>query len=279
MQEKEVFLKGKKLFYRSAGSGQIIVLLHGFGEDGTIWKNQFNAFPGYHLLIPDLPGSGQSEMTGDMSMEGLAEAVKEIIVHETASLFFKEGEPGSVIMIGHSMGGYVTLAFAGAYHQMLKGFGLFHSTAYPDSDKKKQTRQKGIEFIQKHGAYSFMKTSIPDLYSPVTKEKNPSLIAQQIEASHNFSSAALVSYYMSMIARPDRTDLLKRTHLPVLFVLGKMDNAVPLQDGLQLAHLPNLSYIHILEKSGHMGMIEERETANRILKGYVDQLEKITQPE
>ncbi|MGN6166372.1 MAG: alpha/beta fold hydrolase, partial [Flavisolibacter sp.] len=77
MQEKEIFLKGKKLFYRSAGSGQIIVLLHGFGEDSTIWKNQFDVFTGYHLLIPDLPGSGQSEMIDDMSMEGLAEAVKE----------------------------------------------------------------------------------------------------------------------------------------------------------------------------------------------------------
>jgi pimeloyl-ACP methyl ester carboxylesterase len=279
MQEKEIFLKGKKLFYRSTGSGQIIVLLHGFGEDSTIWKNQFNAFAGYHLLIPDLPGSGRSEMIEDMSIEGLAETVKEMIVHETASLFFKEGEPGSVIVVGHSMGGYITLAFAEKYHQMLKGFGLFHSTAYADSDEKKQTRQKGIEFIQKNGAYSFLKTSIPNLYSTITKEKNPSLIAQQIEASHNFSDAALVSYYMSMIARPDRTNVLKQTHLPVLFVLGKLDNAVPLQDGLQLAHLPNLSYIHILEKSGHMGMIEEREEANRILKNYADQLEKITQPE
>jgi pimeloyl-ACP methyl ester carboxylesterase len=272
MQEKEIFLKGKKLFYRSAGSGQIIVLLHGFGEDSTIWKNQFDVFTGYHLLIPDLPGSGQSEMIDDMSMEGLAEAVKEIIVHETASLFFKEGEPGSVIMIGHSMGGYIMLAFAEKYHQMLKGFGLFHSTAYPDNDEKKQTRQKGIEFIQKHGAYNFLKTSIPNLYSAVTKEKNPAVIVQQIEASHNFSGAALVSYYMSMIARPDRTHILKQTHLPVLFVLGKMDNAVPLQDGLQLAHLPNLSYIHILEKSGHMGMIEESHTSNRLLADFSNSL-------
>jgi pimeloyl-ACP methyl ester carboxylesterase len=84
---------------------------------------------------------------------------------------------------------------------------------------------------------------------------------------------------MSMIQRPDRTHVLQQTHLPVLFILGRSDNAVALQDGLQLAHLPDLSYIHILEKSGHMGMIEEREEANRILKNYADQLEKITQPE
>lgn len=278
MQEKEIFLKGKKLFYRSIGRGQIVVLLHGFGEDGTIWNNQFKTLPGCHLLIPDLPGSGQSEMIEDMSMEGLAEAVKEMIVHETAELFFKEGEPHSVVLIGHSMGGYVTLAFAEKYRQMLKGFGLFHSTAYADSEEKKQTRRKGIDFIQKHGAYEFLKTSIPNLYSPVTKEKNPSLIAQQIESSHNFSGAALVSYYESMIQRPDRTAVLQQTHLPVLLILGRYDNAVPLHDGLQQAHMPVLSYIHILEQSGHTGMREEAEESNRIINHFIHHAEKIMQP-
>jgi pimeloyl-ACP methyl ester carboxylesterase len=272
MEQKEITLHGKKLFYRSIGRGPCVVLLHGFGEDGAVWKNQFDALPGYKLIIPDLPGSGRSEMVEDMSMEGLAEAVKEIIIHETAELFFKEGEPHSVVMTGHSMGGYITLAFAEKFPGMLKGFGLFHSTAFADSEEKKQTRRKGIEFMEKHGGYEFLKTSIPNLYSPVTKEKNPSLIVQQIEASRNFSGAALVSYYVSMIQRPDRTPVLQQTHLPVLFIFGKYDNAVPLQDGLKQAHLPNLSYIHILEKSGHMGMIEEREEAVRILKEYIERL-------
>jgi pimeloyl-ACP methyl ester carboxylesterase len=279
MEQKEITFRSKKLFYRSIGDGPAVVLLHGFGEDGSIWKNQFNALPHSKLIIPDLPGSGRSQMMEDMSMEGLAEAVKEIILHETAELFFKEGEPHSVIMIGHSMGGYVTLAFAEKFPEMLKGFGLFHSTAFADSEEKRQTRRKGIEFMEKHGAYAFLKTSIPNLYSPVTKEENSSLIEQQIEASRNFSSAALVSYYVSMIQRPDRTSILQQTHLPVLFILGKYDNAVPLQDGLKQASLSNLSYIHILEKSGHMGMIEEREETVRILKDYINSLEKITQPE
>jgi pimeloyl-ACP methyl ester carboxylesterase len=279
MEQKEITLRSKKLFYRSIGDGPAVVLLHGFGEDGSIWKNQFNALPHSKLIIPDLPGSGRSQIMEDMSMEGLAEAVKEIILHETAELFFKEGEPHSVIMIGHSMGGYVTLAFAEKFPEMLKGFGLFHSSAYADSEEKRQTRRKGIEFMEKHGAYAFLKTSIPNLYSPVTKEENSSLIEQQIEASRNFSSAALVSYYVSMIQRPDRTSILQQTHLPVLFILGKCDNAVPLQDGLKQASLSNLSYIHILEKSGHMGMIEEREETVRILKDYINSLEKITQPE
>ncbi|HEU4901757.1 MAG TPA: alpha/beta fold hydrolase, partial [Flavisolibacter sp.] len=79
MQEKAFSYGGKKIVYRTAGEGSPVVLLHGFGEDGTIWEGQYGLFPGHRLLIPDLPGSGQSEAIEDMSMEGLAAAVKALI--------------------------------------------------------------------------------------------------------------------------------------------------------------------------------------------------------
>src|SRR5688572_15813572 len=101
MQEKQVTINGKKIFYRQSGEGiAVVVLVHGFGEDGRVWQNLVEALQDYHLIIPDLPGSGQSEMIEDMSMEGLAEALRQLIIHETATLFYKEGEPGSVVMIG-----------------------------------------------------------------------------------------------------------------------------------------------------------------------------------
>ena len=139
MQEKQVTVNGKKVFYRQSGEGSaVVVLVHGFGEDGRVWQNLIDALQNYHLIIPDLPGSGQSEMIDDMSLEGLAEALRQLIVHETATIFYKEGEPGSVAMIGHSMGGYITLAFAEKYPSMLKAFGLFHSSAFADSEEKKR---------------------------------------------------------------------------------------------------------------------------------------------
>lgn len=279
MEHKEITIKGKKLSYRTSGEGPVIILIHGFGEDGSIWENQYDIFPNHHVIIPDLPGSGQSEIIDDMSMEGLADAIKEIILHETAELYFKEGEPHSVVMIGHSMGGYITLAFAEKYPHMLRGFGLFHSTAYADSEEKKETRRKGIEFIETNGAAAFLKTSTPNLYAPATREKFPALINNHINKTHNFSGAALVLYMVSMINRPDRTHILKQTHLPVLFILGKYDTAVPIKDGLEQVHLPDLSYIHVLEESGHMGMIEERAVANRILNEYISGIETITKTE
>jgi pimeloyl-ACP methyl ester carboxylesterase len=74
-----------------------------------------------------------------------------------------------------------------------------------------------------------------------------------------------------MMQRPDRSELLKVTELPVLFVMGKYDNAVPIQDGLKQAHMPEKSYIHILHQSGHMGMLEEPDNSNHILKQFLSE--------
>lgn len=260
MQQKALTVNDKKFSYSTKGEGPVVMLLHGFGEDSTVWNRQYNAFDGFKLLIPDLPGSGQSEMTEDMSIEGMAKTIFDFITAIGIDRF---------VMIGHSMGGYITLAFTEAWPEKLNSFGLFHSTAYPDSEEKKATRQKGIEFIRKNGGYEFLKTAIPNLYSPVTKEKNPKLVEEQINASHDFQGEALIRYYQAMIDRPDRSHILKETKLPVLFVFGRYDTAVPVQDGLKQCYLPALSHVHILESSGHMGMREEEEKSTKILFDFL----------
>ncbi len=174
-----------------------------------------------------------------------------------------------VILIGHSMGGYITLAFAEKYPELVKAFGLFHSTAFADSEEKKETRRKGIKFIEQQGGYEFLKSSISNLFAPHTKEEKSYLVEEQIEAVRNANGAALVSYYVSMMQRPDRTAVLRDSPVPVLFVLGRHDNAVPFEDGLKLCHLPQLAYIELLENAGHMGMAEEIIESNKILSDFI----------
>ena len=269
MQEKEITHKHKKIFYRTIGEGPVVVLLHGVPFEGNLWSNQINVFPEYKLIIPDVPGSGRSEMIEDMSIEGMAECVKDVIVHETASLYFKGGEPHSVVVIGHSMGGYITLALADKHPELLKGFGLFHSTAYADSDERKEGRKRSINLVQEKGASEFIKTSMPNLFSPITKQENFKIIEEQISDSPEFPSEAVIAYQTAMMQRKDRTEVLKSANVPVLFVLGKYDNAVPLKDGLEQSALPPISHIHILERSGHLGMKEQVDAANSILKNYL----------
>ncbi|RPD50539.1 alpha/beta fold hydrolase [Paracnuella aquatica] len=260
MLETTCNISGVPLFYRTAGEGPAVVLLHGFGETGIIWNDQVSALSGYRLIVPDLPGSGQSAMIGDMSMEGLATAVHGLL---------QELGIERCVLIGHSMGGYIALAFLEKYGELLAGIGLFHSSAFADSEEKKGTRQKGIQFIEKHGAAAFLETATPNLYSPATKEERPELVSAHIESVKEASAAALIAYYRSMMQRPDRTALLQQNKIPVLFVLGKYDTAVPMADGLAQAHLPAVSHVHLLEHSGHMGMKEETERSNGLLQAFL----------
>lgn len=260
---RQLMYNGSVVNYQRVGAGPTVVLLHGFGESGAVWGFQKDALAKhFQLLIPDLPGSGASQLINDMSMEGFADVVYALLQHEHIV---------RCVLIGHSMGGYIALAFAERYESLLYGLGLFHSSAYADSSEKKATRQKGIAFIKEQGAAEFLKTTIPGLYNPATKDRKPALIEQQVAAAQGFAAEALVAYYEAMMQRPDRTKLLRQTALPVLFVLGKWDTAVPLQDGLAQCHLPQLAYIHVLHNSGHMGMAEEPERSTALLTDFLSE--------
>lgn len=276
MTEKNFTYQSSKIFYRITGNGKPVVLIHGFGEDGNVWHNQIAALEkNYTLIIPDLPGSGQSELIGDMSIEGMANCIKELTnIEALSSSSTGRGWEGAVL--GHSMGGYITLAFAEKYPLAVAAFGLIHSSAYADSEEKKEARRKSIEFIKTNGAYEFLKTAIPGLFLLGQDGSRPSdpLTATQMEtliaAGNNFTPEALVAYYTAMINRPDRTAVLKTFTQPILFLMGQYDKAVPFEHSLAQSHLPQQSHIHILRNSAHMGMIEEAAKTNAALLNFLN---------
>lgn len=258
--DKEITIEGKKIFYRIQGSGHPVMLVHGFGETGAVWDRQADHLAtGMQVIVPDLPGSGRSAAIGDMSMEGMAAVLKAIAGQENT---------GQFILIGHSMGGYIALAFAEKYITSLRAFGLFHSSAFADTEEKKATRRKGIDFIRQHGAFAFLQTATPNLFSPGFREAHQPVVDSFVESLNNFSAESLVSYYEAMMQRPDRTAVLKTIQAPVLFIMGEHDTAVPMADGLKQCHLPGNSYIHILGQSGHMGMLEETSRSNKALEEF-----------
>ena len=207
--EKTILYQNKKIVYRNIGSGDPVMLVHGFGEDGNVWEKQVDHLKNkYHVIVPDLPGSGKSEIINDMSMEGMAEVLHAIIHEENID---------KCTVIGHSMGGYITLALVEKYWNHVNAFGLFHSSAFPDTEEKKQTRKKGIEFAKQHGAFEFLKTATPNLFSPDSKSAIPGTIEKFISSLASFSTDALVFYYEAMMKRPDRTHVLKNTKKPGAF--------------------------------------------------------------
>jgi pimeloyl-ACP methyl ester carboxylesterase len=267
MEAKHIICQNSFVYYQVYGAGKPVVLLHGFGENGKVWYPQIDFLQEHFcLIVPDIPGSGQSALIKDANIDTYADVVKEIIDKEYPA----EGKT-RVNIIGHSMGGYITLAFAEKYPSYLNSIGLFHSTAFADGEEKKQTRRKAIDFIKTKGAFAFLKTSTPGLFTKSFAEKAPEKINELIEDGKKFSNEALVQYYEAMIARPDRTDILKKLTTPVLFIIGEQDMAIPLQSSLQQCYLPNQSYVTILEESAHMGMWEEPEKANKSLFNFLFQ--------
>lgn len=268
---KHIIFRNKKIFYRIEGKGKPVMLLHGFAEDGNIWKYQLEKLlENFRLIIPDIPGSGKSErLEGKIFIEDYAEVIKAIADLEINSEN-KVNKKNQFTLIGHSMGGYITLAFAEKYPDFLDRFGLFHSSAYADDEAKKEIRKKGIEFISNNGAFSFLKSSIPNLFSKKTKDEKFVLVDKLIDMTKDFSPESLIQYYQAMIQRPDRTMVLKTFPKPVLFIAGKYDNAVPLKSSLEQCHLPGITHMHILQHSGHMGMWEEKDAATRYLLSFLN---------
>jgi pimeloyl-ACP methyl ester carboxylesterase len=261
--DKLLTLDGRTLFYREEGSGLPVLLLHGFAEDGQIWDGLVPRLSPYcRLLIPDLPGSGRSALLpGEPSIDSLAETIKKFI--DGLGL-------DTCVLIGHSMGGYISLAFAEKYPQRLKAFGFFHSTAYADSEEKRAARRKSIDFIRQHGAASFIRQSTPNLFAAATQEQRPSLVEDTIHRYAGFSPESLVYYYKAMIRRPDRVHVLREFVGPVLFLMGAADLVVPYEQALKQCHEPVISVIHTLDHSGHMGMLEEPEPAGEWIESFLN---------
>lgn len=251
------------LKYRDLGKGLPTLLLHGFGEDGIVWDNQAEILStSCRLIIPDLPGSGgSSALPAPTSIESMAISVKELLDQLGIE---------RCILIGHSMGGYIGLAFAELYPERLSALGLFHSTAYPDSDEKITTRRKAIEFIRANGAAPFIRQSTPNLFCAKTRDERPGLISTAIDKYSSFVPESLIAYYEAMIARPDRTTVLKGFAGPVFFLMGEDDTVIPLQQGLEQCYLPRISHMHIVKHTGHMAMLEAPEACTRILQDFIN---------
>ncbi len=261
MKAKHIVWNGSQISYKIYCEGKPVVLLHGFGEDSSIWDAQINFLKEkFRLIVPDLPGSGASAMlpNKDVQISDYAACVKAI---------FDEEKLSAAILIGHSMGGYISLSFAEKYPGILSALGLFHSGAYADDAEKIATRKKAIEFIQKNGSRSFLQTSIPGLFYDAEKSKPE--IDILVGKANGFLPEALIQYYRAMIVRPDTTEVLRQFNEPVLFIAGEHDKAIPLAHSLQQCHLPVHAHIHILRHSAHMGMREEALKSNEILAQFL----------
>ncbi len=251
----------ENIAYSITGEGPTLVFLHGFGEDQRMWEDYIQAFEAYQVITIDLPGFGQSAVLPNTTIPLMAEVVKTVLDQEAIQ---------QCILIGHSMGGYVALNFAYQYADRLLGFGLFHSHPYADPADKKSNRTKSIAFIKENGVPLYTKKLMPLLFAKEYIEANPAIVDKMVAYGSEASQEGIINGLIAMRDRLDQTHVLRETTIPVLFLVGKKDLAIPIENSLNQTHLPSLADIHIYEEVGHMGMFEKTQATIDAIHGFAN---------
>lgn len=254
----------KQLAYIQQGKGKAIILLHGFCESKEIWKGFIPVLAqNYSVIAIDLGGFGESAdlLPNPCSIETMAEQVIGLL---------KAIQITKAVWVGHSMGGYVALAAAENYPQMIEKLCLFHSTALADSPEKKENRNKVIEFVQKAGVEIFIDSFFKNLIYQDRLNELQEKIQFVEEIGKKTPLKSVVALLEAMRDRKSRLEILQKALFPVLYIIGKQDSAVTWQSyEEQLKLLPH-AQILVLEQTGHLGMLERPHETLQTLKQFIE---------
>ena len=253
-----VYYKNNQIYYSSIGKGTPLVLLHGFLENSTMWDFYIDNFSKkYQIITIDLLGHGQTENMSYMhTMEDMADAVHAVLYHLGIS---------QSIFVGHSMGGYVSLAFAELYPDMVKGIVLLNSTSKEDSQERKLNRMRAIKAV-KQNASVFVGMSIANLFSEENRDKLSDKIEAVKEEALKTPLQGIISALEGMKARKDREFILHQATFPILLILGKKDPVLNYEDNISQIEGTETELITLPD--GHMSHIENRDVLGSILMSF-----------
>lgn len=247
--------------YIEKGTGQPIIFLHGFCEAKEIWRTFLDYFSKTNRVIcPDLPGFGSSPLHQDsVTLEQVAELLQNWMMDLNLD---------KPIVIGHSLGGYITLALAELMGQQLSAIGLFHSSALSDNPEKKANRNKTLDFVKKNGTKKFLDTFIPSLFAANRKGILKEEIELAFQLGEKASKKGFIAYTEAMRDRKDRTQVLKDFEGKKLYIAGELDQAIPLE--ISRKHREIVDIYHELHDTGHMGMLERKTETILFIKEFIE---------
>jgi pimeloyl-ACP methyl ester carboxylesterase len=263
--ENELEFNGKKLKYYDSGSGAVIVLLHGYLESSLSW-GQFavKLAENHRVLAIDLPGHGLSETNGEVhSMEYMANSIYFIL---------SELKIEKVFIIGHSLGGYVALAFLDLFPEKLFGYSLFHSHPFADSKETIEKRIREIQIVRAGKKNMMYPDNVTKSFADVNIEKFAASLDRAKEIASRTSDDGIIAVLNGMMTRPSRASLAEKGIVPCLWILGKLDNYINLDTMIAKVALPANASVVILEKSGHVGFIEEEERSLQIVTRFIESI-------
>lgn len=263
MTEKFIMAGATALHVCDSQAGEpCVVLLHGYLESMLVWDDFVPLlYKKVRVVTLDLPGHGISEVKGRIhTMEYLADTIREAL--DTLGI-------ERCTLVGHSMGGYVALAFCEKYPGRLDGLVLLSSTPNADSQEKKADRNREIELVEA-GRKELLAHIAPAAgFAPENRKRLENAIEELQEQVYLTEDAGIEALLRGMIERKDRNEMLRETKVPVLFLLGCKDSYIPLESARKLVAEHPQAQVVWLEHSGHMGFVEEPEAAANAILDFV----------
>lgn len=246
----------KPIYYERQGKGDPLVLLHGFLESHTMWNALLpDLSKHYAMLIIDLPGHGKSGDLADIhTMELMAEAVKAVLDKEDVL---------KATFVGHSMGGYVALAFAELFSNAIENLVLLNSTPAEDSITRKKNRERAVELIKKYPE-AFISMGITNLFSPKNAERYKKEIERGKIEANSFSVDGIIANIKGMKIRKKRLEVLKNFQGRKQIIAGKDDPVISIEDLRQISKYTNSELIEV--DGGHMSHFEAKDQVLEVLK-------------
>lgn len=255
----QILYKNTKISYSDTGKGNAVVLIHGFLENKMMWQDLVLDLSKKNRIITiDLLGHGETECLGYVhSMEENADVVQAVL----SKLRIRKA-----IFVGHSMGGYVALAYAELYPENVRGLVLQNSTSKADSEERKANRNRAIKAVKKDYT-TFIRLSIANLFSPDNRERLIDEIEKvKIEALKT-PLQGVVASLEGMKIRKDREVLLHLTPYPKMLILGEKDPVLNYEDSLE--QIENTVVKLVTFPDGHMSHIENRDELLKILLDFL----------
>ncbi|HSD15500.1 MAG TPA: alpha/beta hydrolase [Flavobacterium sp.] len=255
---KFIIHKNTKIAYSETGKGTAIVLLHGFLENATMWDSYVAEFSNkYRVITIDLLGHGQTECMGYVhTMEDMADSVHAVL-HEL--------RVRKAVFVGHSMGGYVALAFAELYPDNVKGIALLNSTSRADSEERKLNRDRAIKAVKQNYS-AFITMSIANLFSEENRDKLVDEIESVKVEALKTPLQGIVAASEGMKIRKDREVILHFAPYPILLILGKKDPVLVYEDNLEQIEGTDVKLVSFPD--GHMSHIENRDQLKKVLLDF-----------
>lgn len=256
-----------RLHVRDVGTGPIIVLLHGFPLDHTMWEHQLHAWPGFRVIAPDLRGYGRSDLTEDTvyTVDDLADDVLDTLDALDIT------EP--VVLGGLSMGGYLALSIAERRPERLRALMLFDTRAGADSTEAASNRITAAEQIESSGDTGpFLAVMQPKLLGPDTKSNRPDVVSQITATMQRAPAQAVAATLLGLATRPDRTLILPQICVPTLILVGEDDVITPPAEAQSMAEaIPDVT-LAIIPEAGHMAPLENPRLTNTAIELFLQSL-------